>query len=129
MTLADLTLLAAVLVTLGTIGLAKFSGRRDFDNAKPRDPAFYRDPYRARAPAAHQNGLEAFPFFAASVVLAEVRQAPQGLLDGLAVAFIALRLLYVVFYLGDRPAPRSVVWGCAFACNVLIFFLPWWNGR
>src|SRR3954452_20783246 len=129
MTLADLTLLAAVLVTLGTIGLAKFSGRRDFDNAKPRDPAFYRDPYRARALAAHQNGFEAFPFFAAAVILAEMRQAPQGLVNLLAVAFVVLRILYVALYLGNRPTPRSIVWICAFGCNVLILLLPWLAGR
>ena len=37
--------------------------------------------------------------------------------------------LYVALYLGDKPTFRSVVWSCALACNVLIFFMPWWAGR
>ena len=129
MTIADLMLLVAVLVTIGTIGFAKVNGGRAYDNAKPRDPGFYRDPLRARALSAHQNGFEAFPFFAAAVILAEMRDAPQGILDLLAVAFILLRLVYVALYLLNRPTARSLVWSCAFACNLLIFFMPWWAGR
>ncbi len=126
MTIAELMLLAAVLLTIGTIGTAKVRGGRAYDNGRPRDPGFYQDPFRARALGAHQNGFEAFPFFAAAVLLAEMRNAPQGVLDVLAVAFIALRVMYVAFYLGDKPTARSVVWSCAFAVNVLIFFMPWW---
>lgn len=126
MTIADLTLLAAVLLTIATIGFAKVTAGRDYDNARPRDPAFFQDPFRARALAAHQNGFEAFPFFAAAVILAEMRHAPQGVLDVLAVAFILLRVVYVALYLGNKPTPRSLAWSCAFACNVLIFFMPWW---
>ena len=126
MTVADLMLLAAVLLTIATIGVAKVTGGTAFDNARPRDPAFYQDPFRARALAAHQNGFEVFPFFAAAVILAEMRHAPQGLVNTLAVAFVLLRAVYVATYLMDRPTARSFVWACAFACNVLIFFLPWW---
>ncbi|MBS0639211.1 MAG: MAPEG family protein [Proteobacteria bacterium] len=126
MTIADLTLLAAVLLTIGTIGVAKVAGGRAYNNANPRDPGFYQDPFRARALAAHQNGFEAFPFFAAAIILAEMRHAPQGILDVLAIAFILLRVVYVALYLGDKPTARSLVWFCAFACNGLIFFMPWW---
>jgi uncharacterized MAPEG superfamily protein len=128
MTIADLTLLAAVLLTIGTIGFAKVKGGRAYDNANPRSPDFYQDPFRARALAAHQNGFEAFPFFAAAVILAEMRHMPQGILDGLAVAFILLRVVYVTLYLRNRPTMRSAVWSAAFACNLLIFFMPWWVG-
>jgi uncharacterized MAPEG superfamily protein len=125
MTLADLTLLAAVLLTIGTIGFAKYAGP-GFDNADPRDPAFYRDPFRARALGAHQNGFEVFPFFAAAVILSEFRHVPQGTLNWLAVAFILLRVVYVALYLGNKPSARSAVWTCGFVCNLLIFFMPWW---
>ena len=51
----------------------------------PRDPAFYQDGIRARALGAHQNGIEAYPFFAAAVLLAEFRGAPQNLVNELSV--------------------------------------------
>ena len=91
----------------------KWAGLRRFDNAKPRDPAFYDDPIRARALGAHQNGIEAFPFFAAAVLLAEFRAGPQHLIDELAVLFLIVRIAYVFTYLGNRPTLRSILWRSA----------------
>src|SRR5206468_10294359 len=64
-----------------TIVSVKWAGYRHFDNARPRDPTFYADTIRARALGAHQNGIEAFPFLAVAVLLAEFRLAPQHLID------------------------------------------------
>ena len=97
---------------------------RRFDNSRPRDPAFYDDPLRARALGAHLNGIETFPFFAAAVLLAEFRGAPQRLIDELAVLFLMVRVAYVLTYLGDRPTLRSDPLDIGFAINVAIFFLP-----
>jgi uncharacterized MAPEG superfamily protein len=127
MTLADLTLLAAVILTILSIAPAKFDGTGQFDNANPRDPGFYRPGLRARAQGAHQNGFEVFPFFAAAVILAEMRQVPQAMLDVLAVAFILIRIAYVLLYLGNRPSIRSAVWSLGFVCNLAIFFMPVWS--
>jgi uncharacterized MAPEG superfamily protein len=124
MTIAELCLLGMVLLTLLVLAPAKVAGRRAFDNAYPRDPAFYVKGPRARALGAHQNGLEAFPLFAAAVLLAEMRGAPQHMIDGLALAFLGARIAYAVSYLGDRPTMRSIIWGLAFVCNLAIFLLP-----
>jgi uncharacterized MAPEG superfamily protein len=129
MTIADLTLLAAVMLTILSIGPAKLNGIGEYDNANPRDPRFYTPGLRARSQGAHLNGYEAFPFFAAAVILAEMRHAPQGTLDVLAVAFILIRVVYVLLYLGNRPSLRSLVWSVGFACNLAIFFLPLWAAR
>ena len=129
MTIADLTLLAAVLLTIATIGLAKLDGRTEYDNANPRSPNFYASGLRARALGAHQNGFEVFPFFAASVILAEMRHVPQAWVDALAVAFILLRIVYVALYLGNKPRARSTVWSLGFLCNIAIFFTPWLTMR
>jgi len=88
MTIAELCLLGMVLLTYLVLGPAKFAGLREFDNSYPRDPAFYSRGPRARALGAHQNGLEAFPLFAAAVLLAELHGAPQHMIDGLALAFL-----------------------------------------
>jgi uncharacterized MAPEG superfamily protein len=127
-TIADLCLLAAVILTIASIAPAKLDGR-EFDNANPRDPGYYKPGLRARSQGAHMNGFEAFPFFAAAVILAEMRGASQGAVNALAVAFILARIVYVVLYLTNRPTARSLVWSAALLINVGIFFSPVWAGR
>src|SRR6266576_1186059 len=124
MTVAEWCVFASVLLYLLTIAPFKALGAGQFDNSKPRDPAFYDDPLRARALGAHQNGIEAFPFFAIAVLLAEFRAAPQNLINELAVLFLIVRIAYVLTYLGDRPRLRSILWSIGFAINIAIFFLP-----
>jgi uncharacterized MAPEG superfamily protein len=126
MTIADLCLFAAVVLTVLSIMPAKLDGRREYDNANPRDPGFYTAGLRARSQGAHQNGYEAFPFFAASVILAEMRAVPQGTVDILAVAFILARIVYVLLYLTNRPSARSAVWSIGLLCTLAIFFAPVW---
>ncbi len=113
MTIAELCLLGMVLLTLLVLAPAKLEGRQAFDNAYPRDPAFYTKGPRARALGAHQNGLEAFPLFAAAVLLAELRGMPQHLIDGLALTFLGARIACALCYLGDRPTLRSIIWTLA----------------
>ncbi len=124
MTLAEWTIFGAVLLYLLTVAPAKV--HRTFDNANPRDPAFYKPGIRTRALGAHLNGIEVFPFFAAAVLLAEFRGAPQHWIDLLAVAFLVIRLAFVAAYLGNLPTARSLLWNLGFAVNVAIFFMPWW---
>jgi uncharacterized MAPEG superfamily protein len=129
MTIAELCLFGAVLLTILSILPAKLDGRREYDNANPRDPRFYTLGLRARSQGAHLNGYEAFPFFAAAVILAEMREVPQGTVNALAVAFLVARIGYVLLYLTNRPTFRSVVWSVGFACTLAIFFSPAWAGR
>jgi uncharacterized MAPEG superfamily protein len=129
MTIADLCLLACVVLTIVSIMPAKMDGLREYDNGNPRDPRFYTPGLRIRSQGAHLNGYEAFPFFAASVILAEMRGVPQGVVNWLAVAFVVARIVYVLLYLGDRPSARSAVWSVGLACNLAIFFAPVWAGR
>ena len=126
MTIAEWTIFGAVLLCLLTVAPVKAIGYRSFDNANPRDPAFYTPGIRTRAFGAHLNGIEVFPFFAAAVLLAEFRGMPQHLIDLLAVAFLVVRCAYVVAYLGDRPTVRSLLWNLGFLINAAIFFMPWW---
>ena len=124
MTIAEWCVFGTLMLYLLTIASVKWAGHRRFDNAKPRDPAFYEDPISARALGAHQNGIEAFPFFAIAVLLAQFRQAPQHYIDELAVLFLIVRIAYVFTYLGNRPTLRSILWSLGLAINIGIFFLP-----
>ena len=126
MTIAELCLPGAVLLYILTIGLAKASNPKGFNNGDPRDPAFYASGFRKRALGAQNNGIETFPLFAAAVLLAEMRHAPQGLVDGLAAGFVVVRVGYVAAYLGDKPTVRSVLWTAGFALTLAIFFAPMW---
>jgi uncharacterized MAPEG superfamily protein len=129
MTIAELCLIAAVILTIAAIAPAKLNGGREYDNGNPRDPKFYTPGLRARSQGAHLNSYEAFPFFAASVILAEMRGVPQGTVNALAVAFLVARIVYVLLYLTDRPTARSVIWSIGFFFNVAIFLSPAWAGH
>jgi uncharacterized MAPEG superfamily protein len=124
MTAAEWCVFAALMLYLLTIAPIKWIGWRRFDNGRPRDPGFYQDPIASRALGAHQNGIEAFPFFAIAVLLAEFRGGPQRLVNELAILFLIVRIAYVFTYLGNRPTLRSILWSIGLAINVAIFFLP-----
>jgi uncharacterized MAPEG superfamily protein len=124
MTTAEWCVFATLLLYLLTIAPIKWIGFRRFDNSRPRDPAFFENPIAARALGAHQNGIEAFPFFAIAVLLAEFRGGPQRYVNELAMLFVIVRIAYVLTYLGNRPTLRSILWNIGFAINCAIFFLP-----
>ena len=97
---------------------------RDYDNNEPRariDELL--QGYRARAYAAQLNGFEAFPFFAAAVIIAHLVHGPQHLVDILALIFIAARIVYLLFYLGAKGTFRSLVWAVGFFSVIAIFIV------
>jgi uncharacterized MAPEG superfamily protein len=124
MTIAEYCVFGTLMLYLVTIAPVKWIGFRRFDNARPRDPKFYDDPIAARALGAHLNGIEAFPFFAFAVLLAEFRTGPQRAIDELAVLFLIVRIAYVFTYLGNRPTLRSILWSVGLVINIAIFFMP-----
>ncbi len=126
MTLADFCIVAAVVAYMLPISVAKYTAIKAFDNARPRDPDFYKDPFRARALGAHQNGLEGFAFFAAAVIVAQMRGAAQPTVDALAAGYVLLRFAYVAAYMTDKASLRSIIWVVGFAINVAIVFAPLW---
>ena len=124
MTVAEWCVFASLMLYLLSIASVKWLRFGNFDNSRPRDPAFYDNPIAARALGAHQNGIEAFPFFAAAVLLAEFRACPQNLINELAILFVIVRIAYVFTYIGNRPTLRSILWSIGFAINTAIFFMP-----
>src|SRR5262249_45089183 len=98
-----------------------------YDNAKPRDSAAQFEGWRRRAYAAHQNGLEAFSFFAAAVIIAQSKAGPTHVTDALATAFILARLAHVAAYIGDIPALRTAMWTVGFMLTIAIFISPLWQ--
>jgi uncharacterized MAPEG superfamily protein len=122
MTFAFWMVLAGVFLPIVATGIAK-AGARDFDNARPRDWQDTLTGWRRRADWAQRNQYEAFPPFAAGVVIATLAHAPQPMMNLLAGVWVLLRLAYLACYLADRPSLRSIVWGLAFACTIGLFVI------
>lgn len=122
MTIALWSVLIAGLMPLLWTAVAKSSAPR-FNNRDPRGWQAKLEGRAKRAHAAHLNSFEAFPLFAAGVLIAQYAQAGQGAIDQLAIAFIALRLLYGICYLADWHRLRSLVWFAALACSIGLFVI------
>src|SRR5512145_3017961 len=120
MTTAYWCVLAAALMPYVAVSIAKSGGER-FDNSNPRLWLERQQGVRARANAAQQNSFEAFPFFAAAVIVAHLTQAPQDRIDALAVIFVAARAAYVVCYLADWHWARSIVWTIGIVATITLF--------
>lgn len=130
MSIAHYGLLAACCLPIVCAGIAKAgafarpSREGGYDNRDPRAWLARQTGYRARANAAQANSFEALPIFIAGVLVAQDRAVTQAWIDALAVSFVALRVLYIVLYVADRAAWRSVVWCLAFGVCVTLFMLP-----
>lgn len=115
-------LIAALLPLLFT-AIAKTIARRQFNNRTPREFQAQLTGIAQRAHWAHLNTFEAFPPFAAGVLVAQQLGAVQGRIDALAVAFVLLRLAYGACCLADMATLRSVVWAAGLGCTVALFLL------
>ena len=120
MTIAYWCVLAAALLPFAFTLIAKVKGEK-FNNRRPREWQSQLTGLPQRAHAAQLNSFEAFPPFAAAVIIAHQLGAPQVAVDGLALAFVACRILYGVLYIADQPSARSVVWFLGVACVVALF--------
>ena len=120
MTTAYWCVLIAALMPYIASSIAKAGGER-YNNRYPRLWLDRQEGFRARANAAQENSFEAFPFFAAAVIVAHLTQAPQDRIDALAVIFIVARVAYVVCYLADWHWPRSIVWTMGIVATMTLF--------
>ena len=121
MTIAFWCILIAALMPLAAVAIAKVS--KNYDNNHPRDWILTREGAKKRAYHAHLNCFEAFPFFAAAVIVAHLARAPQNIIDYLAIAFIALRVAYIWLYVSDRATLRSLTWMGGMGICVALFFI------
>lgn len=120
MTTALYCVLAAGLMPFFWTGVAKARGPR-YNNVNVRLWQSKLEGFAQRAHAAHLNSFEAFPLFAASVIVAQMSGADQGRIDILALSFIGLRVLYGILYLANQASLRSLVWFAALVCAIMIF--------
>lgn len=128
MTLSHLTLaywcvLIAALLPYACAMIAKGGSFSPRDNQQPREWLARQNGWRARANAAQANSFEGLPFFIGAVVIAHQLGAAQGLLNGLAVAYVVLRFAYIALYVNGRGSVRSLVWALGLLVNIAILFV------
>jgi uncharacterized MAPEG superfamily protein len=119
LTIAIWCILAAGLLPYLATLVAK--SRPGFDNTNPRAWLQKQDGFRQRANNAQLNSFEAFPLFAAAVIIGTYLQVARHSLDELAVGFVVARVLYIVCYIANWAALRSLVWFAGMFCCVAIF--------
>ena len=128
MTLAYVCIVVACLLPIWAAGMAKSGSftvpksQGGFDNHYPREWLARQTGRRARANAAQANSFEALPLFIAAVLVAHQTGAAQGWVDALAVVFIVMRVAYILCYVWDRPAARSIAWTGGMAASLALFF-------
>ncbi len=120
MTFAIWMILAAALLPYLTVGIAKAKAG-NYDNALPRDWSERLTGSQRRAEWAHRNHFEAFPPFAAAVILAILTNVPAGRLDLLAGVFVLCRVLYTAAYIANAPSLRSLLWFGGIVCVIALF--------
>jgi uncharacterized MAPEG superfamily protein len=125
MTFAYWCVLLAALLPIIWVGIAK-TGADGYDNHKPRIFLANLKDWPQRANWAQNNAYEAFPPFAAGVIIAHMAGADQMVVDVLAGVFLILRILHGVFYIQDKATLRSLAWTMGFMCVIGLFLAGSW---
>ncbi|MCL6417688.1 MAPEG family protein [Aestuariirhabdus sp. Z084] len=119
---------AALLIIVSKMPVAiAMSQLNRYDNLEPRRQQSQLEGWGFRALSAHQNSIEAFPLFAAGVLVAVQAGASPDVVDALAITFVVARLLYNALYLMNKGTLRSLVWGVGFGCSLALMLSPVWG--
>ncbi|WP_258807147.1 MAPEG family protein [Pseudidiomarina sp. CB1] len=114
-------LIAGLLPIAAKAPVVYFQNRDNgYDNRHPRAQQQRLTGAGARAVAGHYNAYEAFPLFAAAVLVVIATEQVTELNQWLAVGFIGFRTLYHVLYLANWDKLRSLVWFFALLCPIIM---------
>ena len=125
MTFAYWCVLLAALMPLIWVGIAK-TGSDGYDNHKPRIFLAGLNGWAQRANWAQVNSYEAFPPFAAGVIIAHLAGGNQLAIDAVAGFWLVLRILHGILYIRDMATARSMVWTLSFLCIIGLFLIGGW---
>ena len=132
MKLSYLCILAACLLPIVAAGVAKWGtftrhpSQGGYDNRNPRAWLAQQTGRRARANAAQANSFEALPLFIAAVLVAQQMHVAQAYIDGLAAAFVVLRVAYIWLYVANLATARTLVWSAGLGVSVALLLSPVW---
>jgi uncharacterized MAPEG superfamily protein len=117
MTLAFWCVFIAALLPQSVFGLVAGS----LDPKTPRKGVASLEGLSLRAYGAHLNAFEAFPPFAAAVIISHIVGGPSTIVNWLAVLFILARIAHIAFYLADRPPLRTAAFALGGVLTIAIF--------
>ena len=124
MTLAYACVLIVALLPYVWTVIAKRTASGRFDNRDPRQWLEKQEnPRVRRANAAQKNAFEAFPAFAASVLMAQLANVDPRTIGWIAVVFVISRVLHGVFYVGNQSSMRSLVWFVGLVCVISLMVM------
>jgi uncharacterized MAPEG superfamily protein len=117
---------AFLLVYAPKLPLSIAMGRQPggYDNASPRDQQAQLTGWGRRSAAAHANGFESFPAFAAGVLVTHVTGSSPHWASIFSIGYVIARFLYACAYVGGIPTLRSTVWTIGFTCTMGLMVLP-----
>jgi uncharacterized MAPEG superfamily protein len=121
MTIAFWCVLVAALLPYVPFGLVK-----GLDPKVPRAKVKDLEGVPARAHGAHLNAFEAFPPFAAAVIISHLTLGANRWTNILALLFLLARFAHMGAYLADRQPPRSAAWGAGLLIVIVIFVHAAW---
>jgi uncharacterized MAPEG superfamily protein len=112
------------------LGMAMAKEGRGYDNKDPRAQQARLEGWGRRANSAHLNAFEAFPPFAAGVMLCSgvmlcyVTHTNPMWTTALAVTHAAARLVYPMLYIAGIDKLRSLVWMAGFVASFGLLVMP-----
>lgn len=119
---------AGLMHTLSKAPLGSYMAKAPggYNNNMPREQAASLEGVGKRALAIHLNQIESFPLFAAGVLVATATSINSNIVDYLALAYVAARIIYIPLYLKDIATMRSVVWGIGYLSSLALICSPAW---
>jgi uncharacterized MAPEG superfamily protein len=126
MTIANWCIAAASLLPMGVALIPKVTsmkGQDSYDNHHPRDWEQRQAGWAKRAFAAHLNGFETLPLFIAGILVAQNAHVDQGRIDMLALAYIAVRIVYSALYIANLGTLRTTVWFTGIGISLYLLLL------
>jgi uncharacterized MAPEG superfamily protein len=122
MTIAFWCVLIAAILPYAPFGMVK-----GLDPKNPRSDVKALTGISARAYSAHLNAFEAFPPFAAAVIISHLSLGANTLTNILALLFLVARFAHMGFYLADMQPPRSGAFFAGAVIVVIIFLHAAWG--
>ena len=93
------------------------------DNKEPRIQALQLTGAGARAMAAQANSWEALAVFSAAILAVFISGVALQSVANWAMAFVALRIVYIPMYIGNQDKLRSLVFIAGFGICIYLFYL------
>ncbi|CAI2176054.1 17889_t:CDS:2 [Funneliformis geosporum] len=99
------------------------------DNVIKAEKQMTQDVWRKakRCESAHQNGLETFPIFACSVIVANMAGVPFSTINFLSTSYVISRVIYNFIYMNNESAGvaglRTLTWSVSMGISLSLYIL------